>query len=359
MSTAVVSEAGPAIKIGGRVIRNGGDPFVIAEMSGNHNQSLDTALQILQAAADAGADAVKLQTYTADTITLDVRTGPFVITDEYSPWVGRKLYDLYEEAHTPWDWHKPLFDRAKELGILAFSTPFDFTAVDFLESLDVPAYKVASFEMVDLPLIEKIAATGKPMIMSTGMASLAEICEAVDAARGAGAKEIALLKCSNAYPAQPQEMNLRTIQHLAEAFQVPTGLSDHTLGSAVPVTAVALGASVIEKHLALSRSLPGPDVAFSLEPHEFGEMVAAVRMAQEAIGQVDYGVSARELASRKHRRSLFACRDIVAGEEFTPENVRSVRPADGLPPKHLHSLMGRQAKRDIKAGTPMNWDLIG
>ena len=352
-------ETNCSIRIGERTIRNGGDPLVIAEMSGNHNQSLDTALAIVQAAADAGANALKLQTYTADTITLDVRTGPFVITDKNSPWAGRKLYELYQEAHTPWEWHAPLFRRAKELGLLAFSTPFDPTAVDFLESLDVPAYKVASFELVDLPLIEKIAGTGKPIIMSTGMATLAEIDEAVQAARGAGAKEIALLKCSNAYPAQPEEMNLRTIPHLAEAFGVPTGLSDHTLGVAVPVAAVAAGASVIEKHLALSRDLPGPDVAFSLEPHEFGEMVQAVRVAQRAMGCVDYGMSPREAASRAHRRSLFVARDIKAGECFTEENIRSVRPSCGLPPKYLHQIVGRKASGDLSAGTALSWDHVG
>ena len=359
MTPATKSEANCSIRIGGRAVCNGGNPLVIAEMSGNHNQSLETALAIVQAAADAGADAIKLQTYTADTITLDVRTGPFVITDKNSPWVGRKLYELYQEAHTPWQWHKPIFQRAKDLGLLAFSTPFDPTAVDFLEDLDVPAYKVASFELVDLPLIDKIARTGKPMIMSTGMATLPEIGEAVDAARSGGAKQIALLKCSNAYPAQPGEMNLRTIPHLAEAFGVPTGLSDHTLGLAVPVAAVALGASIVEKHMALSRSHPGPDVAFSLEPHEFREMVRAARFAQQAVGRVDYGMSEREAASRAHRRSLFVVRDIKAGERFSEENIRSVRPADGLPPKYLQQIVGRKATRDLSAGTALAWDQIG
>lgn len=348
-----------SMRISDVVIRNGGNPFIIAEMSGNHNRSLDNALAIVQAAADAGADAVKLQTYTADTITLDVRTGPFVISDPNSPWSGRKLYELYQEAHTPWEWHQPLFQRAKELGILAFSTPFDPTAVDYLEALDVPAYKVASFELIDLPLIEKIARTGKPIIMSTGMATLAEIDEAVQAARGAGAKEIALLKCSNAYPAQPEDMNLRTIGHLAEAFGVPAGLSDHTLGIAVPVAAVALGAAIIEKHLALSRSEPGPDVAFSLEPHEFREMVQASRIAQRAAGSVDYGMSPREAASRAHRRSLFVVRDMKAGEAFTSETVRSVRPADGLPPKFLPNVLGRRAATDLAAGMPLRWEYLG
>jgi pseudaminic acid synthase len=358
MSAMAVSDM-HTFHLAGREIRNGGRPFVIAEMSGNHNQSLDTALEIVQAAADAGADAVKLQTYTADTITLDVSSGPFVISDPQSPWAGRRLHELYQEAHTPWEWHKPLFDRARELGMVAFSTPFDATAVDFLEDLDVPAYKVASFEVVDLPLIEKMARTGKPMIMSTGMATLAEIDEAVVAARQGGARQIALLKCSSAYPAAPAEMNLSTIPHLAAAFGLPTGLSDHTQGLAVPVTAVALGACIIEKHLALSRKLPGPDVAFSLEPGEFREMVAAVRTAQEAVGFVDYGVSPREAASREFRRSLFVTRDIAAGERFTHENVRSVRPAAGLPPKYLDQVLGRAANCDLKAGTPLDWNWIG
>lgn len=345
--------------LAGREIRPGGPPLVIAEMSGNHNQSLETALEILQAAADAGADAIKLQTYTADTITLDVADGPFVISDPASPWAGKRLYQLYQEAHTPWEWHKPLFDRARALGLIAFSTPFDPTAVDFLESLDVPAYKVASFEIVDLPLIEKIARTGKPMIISTGMATLAEIDEAVQAAQGAGATNIALLKCSSAYPASPAEMNLRTIPHLAEAFGLPVGLSDHTLGIVAPVAAVALGACIVEKHLALSRQLPGPDVAFSLEPQEFRAMVDAVRMASQSVGRVDYGVSPREAASRAFRRSLFVTRHVRRGEPFTPENVRSVRPADGLPPKYLGQVLGRRATRDLEAGTPLDWQCIG
>ena len=359
MSSTAFHACPAPFRIAGREIRFAGEPFIIAEMSGNHNQSLDNAMAILQAAADAGADAIKLQTYTADTITLDVADGPFVIADKSSPWVGKRLHDLYEEAHTPWEWHKPLFDRASELGLIAFSTPFDPTAVDFLEKLNVPAYKIASFEMVDLPLIEKIARTGKPIIMSTGMATLAEIDEAIHAARGAGATEIALLKCSNAYPAAPEEMNLSTIPHMAEAFGVPAGLSDHTLGIAVPVAAVALGACILEKHLALSRKLPGPDVAFSLEPHEFRDMVESVRFAWQAVGRVDYGLSPREAASRAYRRSLFVVRDIAAGEPFTTENVRSVRPANGLAPKYLGHVLGRRATRSLKAGTPLDWPWIG
>ncbi len=348
-----------SLKIGNREIRQGGRPLMIAEMSGNHNQSLDTAMAIVQAAADAGADAIKLQTYTADTITLNVHGGPFVISDERSPWAGQRLYDLYAQAHTPWDWHAAIFARARELGLLAFSSPFDPTAVDFLESLGVPAYKIASPEIVDLPLIEKVAGTGKPMIISTGMATLAEIDEAVQAARGAGARDIVLLKCCSAYPAEPEEMNLHTIPHLAEAFGVPAGLSDHTLGVAVPVAAVALGACVIEKHLALSRSLPGPDVAFSLEPAEFKSMVEAVRVAHQALGRVDYSLHPREMPSRACRRSLFVVQDIRAGEHFTEENVRSVRPADGLPPKYLKQVLGRSATADLKTGTALDWRWIG
>ncbi|MGO9114896.1 MAG: pseudaminic acid synthase, partial [Thermoguttaceae bacterium] len=340
-------------------IGRGCSPFVIAEMSGNHNHSLDSAMAIIEAAAAAGADAIKLQTYTADTITLDVSSGPFVITDKDSPWAGRRLHELYQEAHTPWAWHKPLFDRARQLGLIAFSTPFDPTAVDFLEELEAPAYKVASFELVDLPLIEKIASTGKPVIMSTGMATLAEIDEAVQVARRGGATQIALLKCSSAYPAAPAEMNLSTIPHLSAGFGLPVGLSDHTLGLAAPVTAVALGACIIEKHLALSRKLPGPDVAFSLEPDEFREMVAAVRTAYQAVGHVDYGVSPREAASREFRRSLFVTENVSAGERFTHENVRSVRPASGLPPKYLDHVLGRIANRDLEAGTPLSWEVIG
>ena len=347
-----------SIRIGPRTVGNGGDPLVIAEMSGNHNQSLETAMAILEAAAAAGADAIKLQTYTADTITLDVRSGPFVISDESSPWAGRRLYELYQEAHTPWEWHASLFARARELGLLAFSSPFDPTAVDFLEALDVPAYKIASPELVDLPLIAKVARTGKPLIMSTGMATLAEIDEAVQAARGAGAREIVLLKCCSAYPAAPEEMNLHTIPHLAAAFGVPTGLSDHTLGLAVPVAAVALGACVIEKHLALSRSLPGPDAAFSLEPAEFKAMVEAVRVAHRALGKVDYSLHPREVPSRACRRSLFVVADISVGEPFTARNIRSVRPADGLLPKFYDHVLTRKAARDLKAGTALAWDMI-
>jgi N-acetylneuraminate synthase len=359
MSNTPTLENSTTIEVAGRRIGAGCPPFVIAEMSGNHNQSLEQGLAIVDAAAAAGADAIKLQTYTADTITFKSNAKEFFVVEEGSLWEGKSLYELYQEAYTPWEWHKPLFERARQRGLIAFSTPFDPTAVDFLEKLDVPAYKVASFELVDLPLIEKIARTGKPMIMSTGMATLAEIDEAVTAARGAGAKEIALLKCSSAYPAPPEEMNLLTIPNMIEAFGVPIGLSDHTLGIAMPVAAVALGASIIEKHLAISRSSPGPDVGFSLEPGEFRDLVEAVRAAQRAVGCVHYGVSPHEAENRAFRRSLYVVKDVKAGEAFTDENVRSIRPANGLPPKHLAEILGRRAGRAILAGTPLSWELLG
>jgi N-acetylneuraminate synthase len=327
-------------------------------MSANPNQSFDEAMRLLRAARDAGADAVKLQTYTADTLTIRSNRPEFRIGGG-TLWDGRTLHDLYGEAYTPWDWQPRLKALADQMGLHLFSTPFDPTAVDFLETMDVPAYKVASFELVDLPLIEKIARAGKPIIMSTGMATLAEITEAVQAARRAGATELALLKCTSAYPAPPESMNLRTIPHLAEAFGMPAGLSDHTLGIAVPVAAVALGASIIEKHLTISRSVPGPDSAFSLEPHEFRAMVDAVRIAERALGSVHYGISEKEASSRVFRRSLFVVEAMRAGQQFTPTNVRSIRPGNGLAPKHLPEVLGRRAASDIAAGTPLDWTLIG
>lgn len=327
-------------------------------MSGNHNQSLDQALKIVDAAVKAGAHALKLQTYTADTMTLDIKGGVFFISDEQSPWKGHSLYELYGLAHTPWEWHEPIMKRAEELGMICFSTPFDKSSVDFLESLNVPAYKIASFEIVDLPLIRYIAEKGKPIILSTGMATLSEIDEAVRTIRETGNNQIALLKCTSAYPAPPEEMNLRTIPHLAEAFGVPVGLSDHTLDIATSVAAVALGACIIEKHFTLSRADPGPDSAFSLEPHEFKAMVDAVRETEKTLGTVCYDVSGREMASKVFRRSLFAVKDIEVGEEFTEENVRSIRPGDGLPPKYLPVVCGKRAKMRIGRGKPLNWDLV-
>jgi len=343
-------------RIGNRQIGPGRPVYVVAEMSANHNQSYDRAVEIVRAAGKCGADAVKLQTYTPDTITIDCDSEYFRIKGTI--WKGKNLYKLYGEAHTPWQWQPKLKKVAAKLGLDLFSTPFDFSSVDFLEKMGVPAYKVASFELVDIPLIRRIARTRKPIIMSTGMATLGEIDEAVRAAREAGARQIALLKCTSEYPAPPEEMNLRTIPHLAEAFGVVTGLSDHSMGSAVPVAAVAMGACIIEKHFTLSRSDPGPDSKFSMEPAEFAEMVAAIRTVQKALGRVCYEVSPHEAASRVFRRSLFAVRDIRAGEAFTGENVRSIRPAHGLPPKELPDVLKRRAAVDIPRGTPLRRDHI-
>lgn len=333
-------------------------PLVIAEMSGNHNQSLERALQIVEAAARAGAHALKLQTYTADTMTLDLSHGEFFIEDPDSLWVGSSLYSLYQKAYTPWEWHEPIFRRARELGMLAFSTPFDESAVDFLESLDVPAYKIASFENTDLPLIRKVAATGKPMIISTGMASLAELDETVRAARGAGCRDLVLLKCTSTYPASPENSNVRTIPHLRELFGCEVGLSDHTLGVGGAVAAVALGASVVEKHFTLSRAEGGVDAAFSLEPAELASLVQETERAWLALGEVNYGASAAEQASKRFRRSLYVVEDIAAGECFTSANVRAIRPGLGLAPKHLESLLGRKARQTLSRGTALHWSLV-
>lgn len=345
------------IRIQGRRIAADAPTYIIAELSGNHGQRPDDAIRLVHAAADAGADAVKLQTYTADTITLRCTNQHFRISGG-TLWDGRTLHDLYDEAHTPWDWHPRLFAEAKARGLHCFSTPFDATAVDFLSGLQVPVWKIASFEIVDIPLIQRVARTGLPLIMSTGMATLAEIDEAVAAARGAGCRELCLLKCTSAYPAIPDDMHLATIPHLAQAFAVVAGLSDHTLGTAVPVAAVALGARVIEKHLCLSRAIPGPDSAFSLEPQEFREMVAAVRTVEKALGQVNYAPGAKEAVSRIFRRSLFVSTDVKAGDPITAENVRSVRPGNGLHCRHLADLIGRRFARDATLGTPMAWDLV-
>lgn len=345
------------IEIKGRRIALGKPVYIVAEMSANHNQDFDQAVRILHAAKEAGADAVKLQTYTPDTLTIPSDREYFRIGGG-TLWDGRTLYDLYSEAYMPWEWQPKLKTIANELGLDLFSTAFDPTAVDFLEEMGVPVHKVASFEIVDIPLIEKMARTGKPLIISTGMATLGEIEEAVQAARNAGATQIALLKCTSAYPAPPEEMNLRTIPHLAEAFGVPVGLSDHTLGIAVPVVAVALGACIVEKHFTLSRDIPGPDSAFSLEPHEFKAMVEAIRTAEKALGEVRYGVSQREAKSRVFRRSLFVVKDVKAGEMFTEENVRSIRPSHGLAPKHMQDVLGQRAANDIERGTPLSWKLI-
>lgn len=346
------------MKIDGREI--GGSPphtFIIAELSANHGGSLDNALAIVRAAADAGADAVKLQTYRPDTITIDVDNEYFRIGSG-TVWDGRTLYSLYEEAYTPWEWHAPLRDEAIRHGMTWFSSPFDSTAIALLESLNVPAYKIASFEMVDNGLIRQVAATGKPMIISTGMATYEEIEEAVGAARNAGATDIALLKCTSAYPAPPEEVDLRTIPHMATAFGSLVGLSDHTVGIAVPVAAVAMGAVIIEKHLTLRRANGGPDSSFSLEPEELADMVAQIRVAEKALGKVNYEPAAHEAGSRSLRRSLFVVDDVRAGEAFTERNVRSIRPGYGLHTRHLPEVLGRRAVRDVARGTPLSWDLV-
>jgi pseudaminic acid synthase len=345
-----------AIHIEDRPVGPGHRVYVVAELSANHNQELERALALVDAAADAGVDAVKLQTYTADTLTLDSDKDAFRISGTL--WDGRTLHDLYQEAYTPWEWHSELKAAAERRGLQLFSAPFDDTAVEFLESLDVPAYKIASFEIVDLPLIERVAATGKPLIISTGMATLEEIEDAVVASRDAGAAGIVLLKCTSAYPAPPDDMNLATIPDLEQRFGVPVGLSDHTLGIAAAVTAVALGCCLVEKHLTLSRDDPGPDSAFSLEPDEFRELVAGVRTAEQALGTPHYGPSEAETTMRAFRPSLFVVADVAAGEEFTERNVRSIRPAAGLQPKELREVLGRRAAVDVGRGTPLSWELI-
>lgn len=347
------------MKIGNRQIGPSAPPFVIAEMSGNHNQSLERALSIVDAAADAGAHCLKLQTYTADTMTLAINGGEFFISDENSLWKGQNLHDLYKVAYTPWDWHEPLFRRCRERGMLAFSTPFDETAVDFLESLSVPAYKIASFENVHLPLIRKVARTGKPIIMSTGMASLAELDDAVRAARDAGCKDLVLLKCTSTYPASPENSNVRTIPHLRELFGCEVGLSDHTMGVGTSVAAVAVGATVIEKHFTLRRADGGVDSTFSLEPDEMRSLVIETERAWQSLGSVQYGPSKAERASLVFRRSIYVAEEMKAGDVLTRANLRCVRPGMGLPPKFYETLLGRRVNRDVKKGTPMDWSLLG
>ncbi len=343
-----------SISINGRKIGPGEPAYLIAELSANHNQSLEKAVELIHAAKTAGADAVKLQTYTPDTLTIRCDNEYFRIGSG-SLWAGRNLYDLYSEAYTPWDWQPKLQEVARTIGLDLFSTPFDFSAVEFLERMEVPAYKIASFEIVDLPLIEHVARTGRPIIMSTGMSALAEIEEAVATARQAGAREIALLKCTSAYPAPAAGMNLRTLTHLADAFGVPVGLSDHTLGISSAVAAVSLGASIIEKHFTLSRRDPSPDSAFSLEPAEFRAMADAVRTAEQALGGVSYGVTEAEAKSRVFRRSLFVVEPVAAGEVFTSRHVRSIRPGHGLHPRYLAEVIGRRAACAIDRGTPLAW----
>lgn len=347
-----------SFKIGSRSVGENSPPFVIAEMSGNHNQSLDQALRIVDAAAEAGAHALKLQTYTADTMTLDIAEGEFFIQDADSLWAGSSLYSLYEKAHTPWDWHAPIFERAKSLGMLAFSTPFDETAVDFLESLDVPAYKIASFENTDIPLIRRVAATGKPMIISTGMASIAELDDSVRAAREAGCQDLVLLKCTSTYPASPLNSHIRTIAHLRDLFGCQVGLSDHTMGVGVSVAAVAMGATIIEKHFTLDRADGGVDSSFSLEPAELASLVIETERAWQAMGRVQYGATQAEQKSLVFRRSLYVVKDIAAGEMLTAQNVRAIRPGLGLAPKHIDAVLGRTARQAIRRGTALSWDAV-
>lgn len=345
------------MQIGEHSIGIGQPTYVIAEMSANHGQSFDQAVEIVRAAKDAGADAVKLQTYTPDTMTVQSDQKYFQVRGG-TLWDGRTLYELYAEACTPWDWQPRLKKVAESLGMDLFSSAFDSTAVDFLEEMGVPAHKVASFELVDIPLIKRMARTGKPLIMSTGMATVEEIEDALQSAREAGATQIALLKCTSAYPARAEEMNLKTIPEMARRFEVPVGLSDHTMGIAVSAAAVALGACIIEKHLTLSRSTPGPDSAFSLEPNEFKAMVDAVRTAEKALGEVSFGLSQEEEASRMFRRSLFVVEDVKQGETFNAENVRSIRPGHGLHPRHLTEVLGKRAAQGIKRGTPLSWEFV-
>jgi pseudaminic acid synthase len=346
------------IRIAGREIGLHIRPYLIAEMSGNHNQSLDRALAIVDAASRAGADAIKLQTYTADTMTLDVRAPGFVIDDPKSLWAGRQLYDLYKEAYTPWEWHAPIMERARGHGLHCFSTPFDETAVEFLETLGVPAYKIASFECTDLPLIRRVAYTGKPMIISTGMASVAEIDDAVRTAREAGCTQIVLLKCTSTYPATPENTNIRTIPNIRETFGCEVGLSDHTMGNGVAVCAVALGATVVEKHFTLRRADGGVDSAFSMEPEEFATLRVEIERAWQALGRVTYGGTHAEEKSRAFRRSLYVAADVPQGTVLTTENVRIVRPGFGLAPQHLDAVLGRRIARASSAGTPLSWDLL-
>jgi N-acetylneuraminate synthase len=346
------------MKIANRDIGPDHPPFVIAEMSGNHNQSLARAIEIVEAAAATGAHGLKIQTYTPDTMTLDIAEREFFISDKHSLWQGKSLYQLYGEAYTPWEWHQPIFERARSLGLIVFSTPFDASAVDFLEALDVPCYKIASFENTDLPLIRRVAATGKPMIVSTGMASIAELDETVRAAREAGCGDLVLLKCTSNYPATPENTNIRTIPHLRDLFGCEVGLSDHTMGIGVAVASVALGATVIEKHFTLRRDEGGVDSAFSLEPSEMRNLVVESERAWQGLGNVSYGATAAEEPSKVFRRSLYVAEDLQAGDILTARNLRAVRPGLGLPPKHLDQLLGRRMAVAAQKGTPMSWDLL-
>jgi len=346
------------ILIGGREISINSPPYLIAEMSGNHKQSLERALEIVDAAAANGADAIKLQTFTANTMTLNLRTPGFIIEDPKSLWAGRQLYELYQEAHTPWEWHQPIMERAVSYGMHCFSTPFDETSVDFLESLGVPAYKIASFENTDLPLIRKVASTGKPVIISTGMATIGEINDAVIAARESGCQNLVLLKCTSTYPASAQNTNISTIPHMRALFNCEIGLSDHTMGCGVSIAATTFGATVIEKHFTLRRSDGGVDSSFSMEPHELLQLRTETERAWQAVGQIQYGPTSGELNSLIFRRSIYVAIDMKAGDIFTRNNLRCIRPGFGLPPKNLDLLIGQRVGRDVVAGTPMSWELL-
>ncbi len=346
------------ITLGNRKIGLDQPPFIIAEMSGNHNQSLERALEIVDAAAKAGAHALKIQTYTPETMTLDFNEREFYIRDPKNLWSGTSLYKLYREAHTPWEWHQPIFDRANELGIIPFSTPFDITAIDFLEKMNVPFYKIASFENTDLPLIRQVASTGKPLILSTGMASIAELDEAVKAAREAGCEDLILLKCTSTYPALPDNTNIATLPHMRRLFNCEVGLSDHTLGVGVSVASVALGATVIEKHFTINREDGGVDSIFSMEPDEMSQLVTETKRAWQALGKIYYGVTDEEKNSIIFRRSLYIVKDLKAGEVLTNDNVRSIRPGLGLPAKYLKIILGKTVKRDVARGTAVDWNFL-
>ncbi len=348
------------IEIAGRKIGKDCKPFIIGEMSGNHNQSLERALQIVEAAALAGVDALKLQTYTADTMTLDISEREFFIEDKNSLWQGESLYNLYKKAYTPWEWHKPIFDKCKELGIIGFSTPFDSTAVDFLEELNVSCHKIASFENIDIPLLKKIAKTGKPVIMSTGMATLEELKESVNALKNNDCKELILLKCTSSYPANPENTNILTIPDMKEKFpDCEIGLSDHTMGIGVSIASIAIGATVIEKHFTLSRADGGVDSAFSMEPEEMKQLVIETQKAWQSLGKISYEPTEQEKKSMIFRRSLYAVKDINAGEILTSDNIKSIRPGLGLPPKYYEEVLTKKAKVDIKRGTPLKFGVIG
>jgi pseudaminic acid synthase len=346
------------IEIGNYKISRLNQPFIIAEMSGNHNQSLEKALEIVDAAAQTGADALKIQTYTPDTMTIDKSDGEFYISDPKSLWKGESLYNLYKVAHTPWEWHAPIMERARQRGIICFSTPFDASSVDFLETLDVPAYKIASFENIDLPLIKKVAETGKPLIISTGMANIAEIYEAVETVKQTGNKNLVLLKCTSTYPATPENSNILTIPHMRDLFGCEIGLSDHTMGIGVAIAAIAHGATVIEKHFTIRRADGGVDSAFSMEPAEMTALVAESERAWQALGAISYGPTEGERSSMVFRRSLYLVADMNAGDVITAENLRSIRPGYGLPPKYYDMLLGKRICRDISRGTPLTFDLL-